>query len=461
MSRKPAAAHSPRFRAARRALPELAQREAWTRTEVDRWQLAQLQKTWTHAITHVPHYRDLQRKHELPLRFDDLDHFTNAVPILDKETVRAEPMRLRSEQAGRGAWHTTSGSSGTPTAVFRSHAAHRAALRVQYRFQQSWGVDFDGRWAHMWGNADALAGGLRGLRPRITTPIFDRLRGRLRISPYQLGADDLSRALDRMVAYAPQALYTHSMAGHLLAIEAQRRGVTIPSLRLIVLTAEPVRRSTVTVVEKAFDVPAVAEYGCNEAGLVAGEARDRTLRVRDDHVRVETLKREDRRHDLVISVLDNPDFPLLRYAVGDVTTRPIQRPDSGFSILHDVAGREFDLLVASDGSIVHAQAVEDIIDKFDAVRRWQLRQQRDASVRVEIEVDGHFTADSGDRIGTRITDLLKGVPVDVAIIDEFPPITQGKHRVVTSELSATTLRSPNPSPDDAFVAPADEPLSRP
>ncbi|MEM1212162.1 MAG: hypothetical protein AAGI68_07670 [Planctomycetota bacterium] len=424
----------PRFRAARRALPRLAEREGWDRGRLEGFQLDRLNRVWGRAIAETRHYRELRDRLGLPDRFGSLTAFSGSVPVLEKSRVREEPEAFVSASAEAGEWHRTSGSSGSRTAVYCGHSAHRAMLRAKYRFYQSWGVGFDERWVFVWGNAGALAEGFAGLKDRVKTPVMDVMRGRLRLSPYDLRPATLRGYLARIARFKPAAIYTHSMAGHLLAAEAERTGWRCPTLRLVVLTAEPVRPGTVEVVERGMGVPAVAEYGCTECGFLAGHDADRRLRVREDVAYVETLPREDEAYDVVVSVLENGDFPLLRYRLGDVCGAPIDRPSAGFAVLPAVRGRDFDLVIDGDGGAVHGQAFEDVIDKYDGVRRWRVEQAADGAVTVWLERgEGLEDAVPGTLEG-RLAGLVPGQGLVVRVVDELPAMPGGKHRTVVSVL---------------------------
>src|SRR5205807_1956469 len=146
----------------------------------------------------------------------------------------------------------------------------------------------------------------------------------------------------RLARFRPALLYAYSTAADLLAKEAEASGFRCPSLKLVALTSEFVFPRTIATIERALGVPAVSEYGSVECGLLAGEGRDRALRAREDHVLLETLPRDDGRYDIVVTVLNNPSFPLLRYALGDVSDAPLDVPARGFARLKNIAGRDND-----------------------------------------------------------------------------------------------------------------------
>ena len=425
----------PRYRTVYEQLAELGARENWSREHIEAWQLERLNRLWSQAVDSVPYYCEMKARQALPARFESLDEFRSRVPILDKRFVREHGRELLSRRAGAGDWHHTSGSSGAATPVFRTASAHQEMLRSRYRFNQVWGVDIFDRWAFIWGNAEALAPGFAGFRARFQTPLKDWLRNRIRLSPYDLSRDELARHLQRLRTSGTVAIYSHTMAMHLLAEEALRQGVRLPALKLIVLTAEPVRPATVALIERAFGVPAVTEYGAVECGFIAGEAPDRTLRVREDHVLLETVPDGDR-HRIVVSVLNNPEFPLLRYALGDMTEQPLTLPETGFAILGPVTGRDFDLVVTASGRLLHGQIFEDIVDKYPAVRRWQLRQACDGSVAVQIECEVAESEALLSTLRNRFSAQIDGFDVTVDAVDHMPPSRSGKHRTLMSDLGA-------------------------
>lgn len=188
------ARHLPRFRQAYRELGVLAERESWSRTDIEEFQLTKLNDLWAHAKRHVPHYRELSARLALPARFDSLEHFQVSVPILSKEELRSGS-RFLSEEATPGKWHRTGGSTGSPLDTYWGRVAHRETLRARYRAYQQWDIDIFDRIAFIWGHSASLAPGIAGYIAKYRQPVEDWLRNRLRLSAYQLGPDDIRRYL--------------------------------------------------------------------------------------------------------------------------------------------------------------------------------------------------------------------------------------------------------------------------
>ena len=329
----------PRFREVHRHLEVLAGRERWSRAGIATWQLERLNQVWRHASGHVPYYRRLAAEANLPDQFRSLQEYTDTMPIVPRLAIKAVPEDFLSDRAVPGQWHVSSGSTGNPTRYFIERGAHREILRCRYRMQASWGVDILDRTASLWSTAGGHRPGpwrhLAGLRQRAV----DLARSRLRLSAYHLSPADLRAHLRRLAAFRPAMLYAYSTAGYLLAREAEATGFHCERLSLCVLSAEPASPNMVATVERAFGVPAVAEYGATECALIAGEGPDRALRVREDLVFLETRPIEGGRHELLLTVLNNASFPILRYAIGDTTDRPLETPERGFAVLANVTGR--------------------------------------------------------------------------------------------------------------------------
>ncbi|MFN2382935.1 MAG: phosphoenolpyruvate mutase [Gemmatimonadota bacterium] len=432
----------PRFRAAYHAQDELASRERWTRAEIESFQLDRLNGVWADAIRHVPHYRALQGRLDLPERFASLAEYQALVPVLPKADVRARPQDFLSAAARRGGWRRTGGSTGTPMRAYWADDAHRELLRTRYRFYGQWGVDIFDRMAFLWGHSASFAPGLSGRVARVRQPVEDRLRNRLRLSAYQLGAADLRDDLRRLGAFRPAAVYGYSTALHLLALEAEATGFVCDALKLFILTGEPATAPIVQTIERVFGAPAAIEYGAIECGVMASEWTDRTLRVREDVVLVETLPRADGGYDIVPTILSNPSFPLLRYQVEDVTDAPIERPALGFSILKNVSGRNNEFIRTRTGRQLHS-ARFDALFKYHstAIRRFRVRQRADGALDVTLELEDPTASFRTPALEHELRELVEGYAVQVQVVDAIPQTAAGKHRLVMSDLATPLERA--------------------
>jgi phenylacetate-CoA ligase len=434
----------PRFREAYRSFGELENRESWSRAQMDAFQLQRLNKVWAHAIVYVPYYRSIQAELSLPRYFESLEEYTDSVPILQKSFLQTNSRDLLSERPQPGRWHRTSGSTGSPLTIFREHEAHHEMLRANYRYYRMWGHDVFDRMVFLWHVTPINTPGFTGKIKRGREYVEDKLRNRLRLAAHTLGPKDLQLYLEKIAAFKPSAIYSYSRAAYLLALEAKKQGFQCPSLKVITLTSEPASEHVVHVVQEGLGAPCNIEYGCVEFGFVAGQWPDRTLRVRDDLVLVETLARPEKLFDIVLTNLNNPSYPLLRYDIGDVTDQPIELAERGFSILGNISGRCYDLLYTPAGRCLHPIVVEDLFDGtyFKYVRRFQIHQRADYSILALVELHDPANVPNTAQLAKRLSVLVDGCPVEVKIVARIEQTTAGKHRNVLSELVDVDLPTP-------------------
>jgi phenylacetate-coenzyme A ligase PaaK-like adenylate-forming protein len=165
--------------------------------------------------------------------------------------------------------------------------------------------------------------------------------------------------------------------------------------------------------------------------------------VREDLVLVETVPAEAGRYEIVLTVLGNPSFPLLRYAIGDVTETPLEFPPRGFAILKGVAGRRNDFLRTGTGRVLHPMRLEFLFgfDLAGVVRRYRIHQAADGAVSVAVEVSGPVPPSRAARLARELDDLMEGYPVALEIVPALPPAAR-KHQWTTSDLSPSAEPSP-------------------
>ncbi len=429
----------PRFREAYRSFGELEEREGWTRSQLNTFQLQRLNQVWTHAIRHVPYYRGIQAELALPKHFESLAEFTDTVPVLQKSFLRENSGDFLSEKPQPGSWHRTSGSTSTPLMVFRGHHAHHEMLRTNYRYYRLWGHDIFDRMVFLWNVEATHTPGLKSKIKRCREFAEDKLRNRLRLSAHTLGSQDLQGYLEKIAAFKPSAIYSYSRAAYLLAIEAKKQGFTCPSLKVINLTSEPASEHVLRTVQEGLGAPCIVQYGCVEFGFIGGHWPDKTLRVREDILFLETLPRQDAHYDVVLTNLNNPSFPLLRYDIGDVTDQPLEVPPRGFSILKNISGRCGDLLYTPVGRCLHPIVVETLFEEnyFKYVRRYQIHQRADYSILALVELNDPTNVPNTKQLAKHLTIQLDGCPVEVQIVTKIAQTSAGKHRNVISEVAVS------------------------
>ena len=142
----------------------------------------------------------------------------------------------------------------------------------------------------------------------------------------------------------------------------------------------------------------------------------------------------------MVTVLNNPSFPLLRYAIGDVTDRPVAFPERGFAVLGRVSGRNNDYVVTPFGARIHSSRF-DAFFKYETedIRRFRVHQQNDGSLHVAVELRSANSPLDLPALVAKLKMLVDGCPVTVDVVDELPQTQAGKHRLVVSDLARPDL----------------------
>jgi phenylacetate-coenzyme A ligase PaaK-like adenylate-forming protein len=406
----------------------LAEREQWSRSEIADFQLQKINQIWDYAITHVPYYRRLLRDRNLPRQFQTLGEYASSVPVLDKATVRSA--QVLSDTPRPGNWYFTGGSTGIPLAVYQETEATNEMAWCQYRARVLWNVGLFEKRALLWGHPTQITPGSGHKLRQLFT---DLMLNRIRFSVYNLGKADLLRYLSRMREFKPVQLYGYSIATYLLALEALRGNIEVDSLRLVTLTAERATETIRQTIEQAFETNVTEEYGARECLLIAYEDRQHLLRIREDNVMVETLPLGDGCYRIIISVLSNPSFPLLRYDIGDLTEKPLTETNVGFSLLAPVTGKANDYLIGASGRRIYAGVLHGLYHY--PIRRFIAHQFSDGKVLMLMEPNGPATNMDIGSMERKLRALLDGQEVEVRLTESIPQTSLNKHRWIISEIT--------------------------
>ncbi len=207
------------------------------------------------------------------------------------------------------------------------------------------------------------------------------------------------------------------------------------------MSGETTMPGTVEIVERAFGVPAVEEYGSAEGGVMAIEFPDRVLRAREDIALIETVPtgNSDGMYEIVVTPFTNPAFPLFRYRTGDITHRPLDTSVEGFAHLERILGREDDFLRTATGAWVHPIDVYRLFagPYQSTVRMFRVRQGRKGDLTVWVEGRPHMQVDY-DGIRDLLGHMVGGWPVRVLPVKRMPTNPTGKQRPIASEMTEST-----------------------
>jgi phenylacetate-CoA ligase len=335
------------------------------------------------------------------------------LPLLEKSDLdRAGADALRTRQTRWRRTMRSAGTSGQPVTVHVDLPAWiRTLARRRHLFAQH-GLTFGHREARCWG---------RQHDGSVST--LDRLVSR-RVFTFEAN-DTTSRDAEfgALRAFRPTYVYGYSSVVREVVDHVRARGLAVPPLQAVVLTAERVPADLVTDIREVLGCPVLREYGCSEVDIIAFDCPRGHYHVLSDHVIVEAVDVEDGIGEAVITDLDNTLQPLIRYRLGDrirLATDPCECGRTSPRIL-GIEGRTGGAryLVLPDGSRKHsvlfAYLFEKLRDEGVPIRQFRVQQTGPDALRVYLDLgEGRLDDDLADVIKARIVDRV-GTLMDVEI----------------------------------------------
>lgn len=201
--------------------------------------------------------------------------------------------------------------------------------------------------------------------------------------PFAFPEGEWDRIIRELQATKPEVIEGEPVYLSLLARAAQQRGVTVPSVKAVILTYGKASTQHGACIAEVFPAAQVDLYGSTEAGyLFVGEAFKDNSQVIDANAFIELVPWRAELKDvfqIFVTTRDREAMPLLRYHTGDI----VQKFPTGFRLL----GREGNLFFRPDGSLVSPTDVDAALPPSFACWHYSLVQTG------ETRWDFHYVAD--------------------------------------------------------------------
>lgn len=419
-------------------LTEMERNQDRSEGEVLARQWADTRRLFVHAWNTVPWYREHfgkagVRSVEEVRAFDDWAK----LPVLTKDDVRRFGERMRSSRAPRGLAAATSGSSGQPVSVYRSHLSWANAHASVIRFWHWHGIDVGDRYAYLWGVP------LDGDASR-TAARKDAFFNRRRLSAFAIDRASATAFHREMVAHPARYAFGYPSALTSFAEEVAAAGLDGRALRwrVVLTTAEVLHDHQRERIREVFGCPVADSYGCAEAGIVACECEHGGLHLSPDSTRADVFTNPDGETELLLTDLGNFSQPLIRYQVGDLvgeSPRGACACGRGLPRIGRVSGRAGDRIELPDGRTINANLPSYIFKhhaKERTVREYQFVQSPDGRVRLRI-VPGVAWVDAvtRPRLAGEVRQVL-GFDAEIDVVDAIPRRGRAKHRDFVREADA-------------------------
>jgi len=420
-------------------------REWFSRDQWRQYQDEKLREILALALTRVPYYKTAWRG---ILNLDQVRGFTvadlPALPVLEKAAVRdnAEQFLVDGKPARAHTINHTSGSSGTPIKTYWLPAEMQRSLAMrEARSCRFAGVSYFQPRA-------TFSGRMVEPNPDSEGPFhrFNWFERQVYFSAFHLRPDTVDRYLDGFRKHRPVWMtgYTHSI--YQLGRMALEQGLSVPVLKAIITTSEPLTDEMRAVIEAAFHARVFEEYGTVENLFFVCENEHRQKLINPDCGILEVVDRGDTPVPVgtagaaLATGFIRPGQPMIRYRIGDevILSDEPARCGRSMPVLAQVTGRLEDTVYGPDGRrMVRFHGI--FVDQQN-IREGQVIQERLDLLRILVVPNpGYGEVDEKDILARVHERLGPNVRVVVNTVDAIPRTPSGKFKAVISKLSSGEL----------------------
>ncbi len=426
-------------RAYRRAVRDCLERDGWSADRMRAYQDERLRQVLQVAYQNTAHYRDVMDAHGL--RPEDITGVEDlpALPLLEKDTVRADGARLMTRaRPARGWVHGhTSGTTGTPLGLWYDRWTCVITNAVDRR-QKIWGGMNHSDWIGLF-------------LGRVVVPTdrgapywrANHVQKQLWFSSFHMSDDTLPRYVAEIRRRGLMYLEGYPSTLFILAKHLVDRGERLP-MKAVFSSSETLHEIQKETIEAAFDCELFDFYGHAERTIFAAECEvHRGRHVAEDYGFVEVVDARGNPVEpgetgyLVGTSLHNRAMPMIRYRTGDIssieaTACPCGRPARKIS---DVTTKAEDIVVTPDGRLVSPSILTHPFKPFDGVRKSQIIQEEPDLLRVLLVLAESFSDDERARLIAGLQERLgTGMRIVAEEVEEIPSEASGKFRWVISRV---------------------------
>jgi phenylacetate-CoA ligase len=371
-------------------LAKFKSREFFNESEWNHYVEVELQKILTHAYLNVPYYK--AKFDEIGLTDIELSAFKlknlPRLPILSKNELRlyGQSDLMSRLYNKKGAFFSSSGSTGTPTKIYVSQKMH-----------QIWSAAFEVRirnWAGLKiNNPRGMIGG-RKIVPggNDSAPFFryNFSEKQVYFSAYHISSKNIRNYLHGMKKYKIDYMTGYALSNFTLARFLKENNLSAPKLKAVITSSEKLTKEMRDIFLDVYGCKSFDSYsGVEGCGLIS-ECEFGKLHISPDIGIIEIIKGNGEHAgpgeigEAICTGLLNFDQPLIRYQIGDfLKLSKNQNCDCGrkMTIIEEIVGRVEDTVIGLDGremvrfhgifvdmsKIIEGQIIQHTLNEFEIV----------------------------------------------------------------------------------------------
>ncbi|MBS1517291.1 MAG: phenylacetate--CoA ligase family protein [Bacteroidetes bacterium] len=355
------------------------------------------------------------------------------IPVLTKSDFQISPDKLISDTFDNSELYTgyTSGSSGHPFRYAKdkfSHAMTWALIKDRYK---NFGLDLNSRQARFYGIPLEK-------KEYYIEKTKDFLSNRKRFPVFDLSDEVLKKYLEIFRHSSFEYVYGYTNSIVLFARYLNRKNISLkkecPSLKVCICTSENCSEEDKMIIEKAFKIPVINEYGTSEVDLIAFEDLSGKWLLSNENVFIEILDEDGNNLTsggegrIVLTALHNKAMPFIRYEIGD---RAVIEPDENEIRIVKLLGGINDELILPSGkrssSITFYFITRSILEKIDSLKEFVIRQTEKDTFVFEIVSETDISDSQAEQIRKKMDEYLEpGLKAEFKRVEKIERTKAGK-----------------------------------
>jgi phenylacetate-CoA ligase len=362
------------------------------------------------------------------------------IPIVSKEILRIQSNKNKYDFIQKLYIRNTSGSTGKPFTYSLDYLSHTLTwLLIENRYTSA-GVSLNDKQARMFGKPVSR-------KERTIELLKDKLANRHRFNVLDLSDKALNKWITSFKKNNYQYVYGYSFPIISFAKYLLSKGYILkdicPTLKTVIVTAEMCSIEDEAIIENAFGIPVVNEYGASEIGII-GFGNANNWKVSDELLYIEIV--DDNNNPVpngevgrvICTSLFNKGTPFIRYEVGDLAS--IITTENG-KIITKLVGRQEELAILpsgrkTPGDTVFYYVFKEVSHYFNYIQEYRAIQTAPDSFEIQIVTSMPPERDLISFLKRTVENYLeKGLNIDVKVVDKIDRTRMGKFRRFISVLN--------------------------
>lgn len=422
-----------------RIVLEIAERDRWSSEQLTEYQRRSLVEVIRHAAEKVPYYRETWREAGVDPASIRGPEDLPRLPILEKDVVRNDPLRLIDETQDRRRLIVghTSGTTGTPLSLYRNVAQSSTAFAYA-----------DARWHAVVGlrrrrNASISIGVHLVTAIERTRPPFwvhNRRWNQLYMSSYHLSPRYLDTYVDAIRLFGAE--YIEGYPSNVYAIARyiiDKKLEPIP-MKACFTTAETLFGYHRQAVLEAFGCRTYDQYGSAELVVFGAECEHGSMHLSPEIGVVEVVDDDDRPlgpgqvGQLICTSLVNHTQPFIRYRIGDLGSLSKESCPCGspLPLLGHIEGRVDAVLITRDGRRIGR--LDPVFKNAHGIAEAQIVQNDYDKFVIRIVATEDYTEAHGRMVINRLSKRVGGGDIRIETVDRIERTSAGKFKAVICNL---------------------------